>query len=379
MKPAVWRSGAAALSVTFAGTLMWAHHEFASEYDDKKPVTFKGIVSNLEWSDPHVYVYVDVMEPGRDAARAGTWAVEFASPIDLKKVGWTRDSVRVGDAVTAEGSAARDASQRLAGKVLILAGGKRLSEPTDAQLTPPHARQAKATPRWPDGHPRLGAVPGEIGYWSYPSASMLVENGANIKTDSEGLLANLADADKVAPFQPWAKGLFLYRQRALLKDDPMASCLPPGGPRQFQARYGFGVLDQPERQRIFFMSAGGNRNWRLVYLDGRELPTGDDVTPTYFGYSVGKWEGDTLVLRTSGFNERFWFTNGGLPHTEALKLTERISRPDFNTLRYEVTVDDPGAYTRTWSGGWSLQWVAEELPEYFCQDNDKDPEHMVGK
>ncbi|MBV8730452.1 MAG: hypothetical protein JO336_11665, partial [Acidobacteriia bacterium] len=184
MKPAVWRSGAAALSVTFAGTLMWAHHEFASEYDDKKPVTFKGIVSNLEWSDPHVYVYVDVMEPGRDAARAGTWAVEFASPIDLKKVGWTRDSVRVGDAVTAEGSAARDASQRLAGKVLILAGGKRLSEPTDAQLTPPRARQAKATPRWPDGHPRLGAVPGEIGYWSYPSASMLVENGANIKTDS---------------------------------------------------------------------------------------------------------------------------------------------------------------------------------------------------
>jgi hypothetical protein len=317
------------------------------------------------------------MEAGK--GEVAPWAFEFASPIDLKKVGWTRNSVAVGETITAEGSMARDGSSRAAGRVLILASGKRLAEPSEAQLTPPRARQAKATPRWPDGHPRLGAAPGETGYWAYPSVGSLMENGANIKTDSEGLLANLADADKVAPLQPWAKGLFLYRQRNLLKDDPMVSCLPPGGPRQFQARYGFGVLEQPERQRIFFMSAGGNRNWRLVYLDGRELPSGDDVNPTYFGYSVGKWEGDTLVLQTNGFNERFWFTNGGLPHTEALKLTERFSRSDFNTLRYEVTVDDVGAYTRTWSGGWNLQWVAEDLPEYFCQDNDKDPEHMVGK
>jgi hypothetical protein len=202
----------------------------------------------------------------------------------------------------------------------------------------------------------------------------------NVKTDSHGLLANLAEADRVAPFQPWARGLYLYRQRSLLKDDPMASCLPPGGPRQFQAPYGFTFLEQPDRKRIFVMSAGGNRNWRLIYLDGRELPQGEDVTPTYFGYSAGKWEGDTLVLQTVGFNERFWFSNGGLPHTETLKLTERLSRPDFDTLRYEVTVNDAGAYTRPWTSAWTLQWVAgEELPEYFCQDNDKDPEHMVGR
>ncbi len=65
---------------------------------------------------------------------------------------------------------------------------------------------------------------------------------------------------------------------------------------------------------------------------------------------MGQWEGDTLVLNSIGYNDRFWFTNGGLPHTEALHLTERISRPDFNTLKYEVTVDDPGAYTRPWTG-----------------------------
>jgi hypothetical protein len=196
----------------------------------------------------------------------------------------------------------------------------------------------------------------------------------------EGLLLNIADAGKVAPFQPWAKGLYEYRQRVLLKDDPTISCLPPSGPRQFQAPYGFQIVEQPDRKRLFVMSAGGNRNWRLIYLDGRTFPENDDVTPTYFGYSAGSWQGDTLVVNTYGFNERFWFVNGGLPHTESLRLIERISRPDFNTLKYEVTVNDPGAYTRPWTGGWTVRWVPNEDPEeYFCQDNNRDPEHPVGR
>ena len=83
-----------------------------------------------------------------------------------------------------------------------------------------------------------------------------------------------------------------------------------------------------------------------------------------------RWCIDTL-----GFNERFWFTNGGLPHTEKLHLTERLSRPDFNTLKYEVRVDDPGAYTRPWSGGWTLQWVPDqEIEEYFCDEYNRDNE-----
>jgi hypothetical protein len=85
---------------------------------------------------------------------------------------------------------------------------------------------------------------------------------------------------------------------------------------------------------------------------------------------VAKWEGATLVADTRGFNEDFWFTNGGLPHTEQLKLIERFTRTDLDTLKYEVTVDDPGAYTRPWSATWNLRWVAsEELPVHICQDN----------
>src|SRR5207302_7380172 len=107
---------------------------------------------------------------------------------------------------------------------------------------------------------------------------------------------------------------------------------------------------------------------------------GDDVSPTYYGASAAYWEGDTLVVDSTAYNERFWFTNGGLPHTEGLKLQERISRPDFGTLKYEVTVTDPGTYTRPWSGGWTLEWVAgQEIEEYFCDDNNRASDTSGGR
>jgi hypothetical protein len=194
--------------------------------------------------------------------------------------------------------------------------------------------------------------------------------------NSEGLLANISDADRVAPMQPWAKAIYEYRQRRLLKDDPFTRCLPPGGPRQFQTPHGFQFVEQRELGRILVLLGGGDRNWRMIYTDGRPAGQGDDAVLTYYGTSVGKWEPagksekDTLVVDVTGFNERFWFTNGGLPHTEALHLTERFSRPDLNTLRYEVTVDDPRTYTRPWTGGWNVQWVPDQdIQEYFCEEN----------
>lgn len=353
-----------------------AHHELRAEFDEHKPVTVRGIVTRFEWNNPHALLYVDVKDASGEAVN---WAVEWASPIELRTAGWTRDVIHVGDAVTIDGWLARDGSKLASGRNIVLASGKKLTDAPDVEATPARG-QAKPTPRWPDGHPRLGVVPGETGYWANPSASSLVETTAGkIRMDKEGLLANLNDADKVAPFQPWAKGLYEYRQRTLLKDDPMLSCLPPGGPRIFQVAHGVQFLEQPERKRLFVMSGGGNRNWRLINLDGRALPNSEDVTPTYFGYSSGHWDGDTLVVESNAFVERFWFSNGGLPHTEALHLTERFSRPDFNTLRYEVRVDDPGTYTRPWSSVWTLNWVADQdIPEYFCQDDSRDEPHMVG-
>jgi Family of unknown function (DUF6152) len=343
-----------------------AHHAIAAKFDTAKPVTLKGTVTVVDWANPHVHVFVNVPE----GIGMTNWAVELESPVDLQRGGWTRTTLKPGDAITVQGISARDGSKQAWGNSVVMDdGGKRVfvlgAQPVR------QAQQTRPTPRWPDGQPRLGALPGEHGYWGNPSATVLVQTGSNVPYDSDGLLRNLADVDKVAPFQRWARDLFELRQRSFLKDDPIyLYCMPPGGPRQFQLPYGVQFLEERDNKRIFLTIGGGNHNWTLIHLDGRARKDDDKDFPTYYGRSIGRWENDTLVVDARDFNERFWFSSGGLPHTQELRLTERISRPDFNTLRYEVTIEDPGAYTRPWSSAWTLQWVpGEELPPYYCQDN----------
>jgi len=346
-----------------------AHHVIAAKFDPAKQLTLRGSITAIDWANPHAHIFINAADRG---GRTVNWAIELDSPVDLRRQGWTSSSVRIGDVVTVDGIAARDGSQQMWSLSMVLARtGERVffSRPV-----PPPAATHKPAPRWPDGQPRLGAVPGETGYWASPSATTLVERGTTVDADANGLLTNVADAARVAPFQTWARDLYVYRQRALLKDDPMfLHFLPPAGPRQFQNRFGLQLLEQRDRQRVFVMMGGGNRNWRLIYTDGREQKgqvQGDADNPLFFGRAVGRWEANDLVVDTKGFNERFWFSNGGLPHTQQLHLIERFSRPDFDTLRYDVTIDDAGAYTRTWSAGWTLRWVSgEDMPEYFCQDN----------
>ena len=346
-----------------------AHHVVAAKFDSAKTVSLHGPVTAIDWANPHAHVFVNVAEPGGSTTN---WAIELESPVDLRRQGWTRDALSIGDVVTVEGIAARDGSKQAWSLSMVVdRTGQRVFFARPITLPAP---THKPTPRWPDGQPRLGAEPGETGYWTNPSVTTLVERGVAVQADANGLLKDVADAGRVAPFQVWARDLYAYRQRSLLKDDPMfIHCLPPGGPRQFQNRYGVQFLEQRDRQRVFVMMGGGNRNWRLIYTDGREQKgqvEGDADNPLYFGRAVGHWEGEALVVDTKGFNERFWFSNGGLPHTDQLHLVERLARPDFDTLRYDVEIEDPGAYTRKWSAGWTLRWIpGEDMPEYFCQDN----------
>jgi len=268
------------------------------------------------------------------------------------------------DAIPARG----DAKQAFAKSVVLARTGKRLFTPGAAKKP---AALHEPAPRWPDGQVRLGPAPGKKGYWGSPSTTVLMESGVKVAVNDEGLLKNLSDADKVAPMQPWARAIYLYRQRTLLKDDPFLRCLPPGGPRQFQTPHGFQFVEQRELGRILVMLGGGNRNWTVIYTDGRPVGQSGDAVLTYYGTSVGRWENkDTLVVEAVGFNEHFWFAIGGLPHTEALHLTERFTRPDLNTLKYDVTIDDPRTYTRPWSASWTVAWVPDEdIPEYFCEEN----------
>jgi len=362
-----WLGGCAAILLGVAP--LAAHHAIAAKFDSAKPLTLRGAVTGVDWANPHAHVFVNVAEPG---GRITNWAIELESTVDLRRQGWTRNTVSVGDVVTVEGIAARDGSKQAWSLSMVVARtGQRVffARPA-AQPAPTN----KPTPRWPDGQPRLGSPPGETGYWASPSATTLAERGVAVEADANGLLRSVADAPRVAPFQNWARDLYIYRQRAFLKDDPMFQhCLPPGGPRMFQNRYGLQFLEDRDRRRIFVMMGAANRNWRLIYTDGREQKgqvQGDADNPLYFGRGVGRWESETLTVDSKGFNERFWFSNGGLPHTSQLHLVERFARPDFDTLRYDVTIEDPGAYTRPWSAGWTLRWVpGEDMPEYFCQDN----------
>jgi hypothetical protein len=175
------------------------------------------------------------------------------------------------------------------------------------------------------------------------------------------------------PMQPWARALSEYRSSHPELYPPLVGCKAAGGPGFFNAP-GFEIVDVPELKSIFILNIAGPHSWRVIYMDGRPHPAGEAFRPTYLGHSIGKWEGDTLVIDTVGFNEKQWIA-GTYPTTDKLHLVERISRPNLRTLSYEVTVEDSGAYTGPWTGRWTISptsastWIAGgEMFEYVCQD-----------
>jgi hypothetical protein len=183
-------------------------------------------------------------------------------------------------------------------------------------------------------------------------------------------------AEMDLPFQPWARALHANRRANPL--EPHTRCKPSGGPRVFLTPYGVEIVELPELQRIFIFDVGGPHSFRTIYMDGRAHPK--NLEPSYYGHSVGRWEGGTLVVETVGFNERFWFDRSGLPHTDQLRMSERFTRIDLDTLKYELTIDDPGAYTAPFTG--RLELLSEpgtELFEYVCQQSNFADELMVGE
>jgi hypothetical protein len=181
-----------------------------------------------------------------------------------------------------------------------------------------------------------------------------------------------AKAEPQVPFQPWAAAMYDYISKNESKYDPEGFCLPPGGPRLMATPYPMEIIQLPEQKRIMMIFEGATHIWREIYMDGRPHPQGDDLNPTYLGHSVGRWDGDTLVVDVVGFNEQTWIDYYGHPHTDMLHVVEKFSRPNKNVLNYEATFDDPGAYTKPFTVRWNINWnPAGELTEYICQENNK--------
>lgn len=343
-----------------------SQRSFSAIYDSSRQVKLQGVVTRIDWVNPSAFFFIDVHD---STGTAANWAVEVGSPLDLERDGWKSSSLHIGDQVTVDAIAARGETRQASAKsVMLTKTGKKLFGSTAARRA---TLPAAPVPRWPDGQVRLGPPAGKKGYWGTATAKVIVENtGTKIAMADDGLLINLSAADKVAPFQPWAKALFEHRQRSFLKDDPLARCLPPGGPRQFQMANGFQFIEQKDLGRILVLLGGGDRNWRVIYTDGRPQGTAAEQVPSYYGNSIGHWEKDTLIVDSVGYNEKFWLSGNGLPSTEALHLVERFTRTDQNNLKYEVTIDDPRAYTKTWNAAWTIQWVPDQdIQEYFCEDN----------
>jgi len=356
----------AVLAILCTASFLLSQRNFSTTYDSSRQVKLQGTVTRIDWANPNAFLFIDTKDP---SGIVTNWAIQFGNPLELERSGWKRSALHIGDAVTVEGTPARGTvRQAFARSIVLTRTGKRVF---NLSAIPRAAAPAAPVPRWPDGHIRLGPPQWKKGYWGTASTKVLAENSATkIGMTDDGLLLNIADADRVAPFQPWAKALYEYRQRNLLKDDPLARCLPPGGPRQFLMPNGFQFVEQRDLGRVLVLLGGGDRNWRIIYTDGRPVGQAAEQVPSYYGSSVGHWEKDTLVVESVGFNEKFWLGPGGLPNTEALHLIERFTRTDLNTLKYEVTVDDPRTYTRTWTAGWTIPWVPDqEIQEYFCEDN----------
>jgi hypothetical protein len=319
-------------------------------FDSTRRVTLRGVVTNVEWINPHVRFAMNVAQ----AANTVNWMVELPeSAVSLERNGFSARSLKVGDAVTVQAIAATGttALARATSVALTKGGGVLFKSRGQTGVRP--RSDPGLTPRWPDGQPRLGPPPGAKGYWK---ADILDPDTTNLRT-----------GDAVA--MPWAKAVLDYRVRTQFKDDPAARCVPPGGPRQFLGPQGFQFVEQRDLGRVLVLLGDGDRNWRIIYMDGRPLGQAADVVSSYYGTSIGRWEKDTFVVDSVGYNEKFWFISGGLPHTEALHLTERFTRQDLNTLKYETTVDDPRTYTKPWTAVWTMRWVPDqEIQEFFCEE-----------
>lgn len=221
-------------------------------------------------------------------------------------------------------------------------------------------------PRTPDGKPNLSAPPPRTAYGK-PDLSGLW--GMN-----PGPYRNMAADLKPEDIKPWADDLVKQRAQTLNRDDPsQLGCLPQG-PRA--------NLYAPEMEK-FIQTPGvliiliEDLTYRQIFLDGRELPR--DPEPSFMGFSVGHWDGDTLVVESTGYKDRTWLDMAGHPHTEALRITERFRRLDFGHMEIKETIDDPGVFNKAFTITIKAEIVPDtEILEYVCAENEKDRQHSVG-
>ena len=222
------------------------------------------------------------------------------------------------------------------------------------------------TPRLPDGRPNLSA-PAPRTADGRPDLSGVWRGAGPLYR------FNIAQDLNPQDIQPWAEALFLQRVRDSRKDSPLARCLPVSVP--FHDFFNLVRIVQTPALTVMLYESP-NSPHRTIFTDGRDLPK--DPNPTWLGYSIGRWEGDTFVITTAGFNDRAWLDSAGHPQTESLRITERMRRRDFGHMDFEITIDDPKAFTRPFTIKTERLLAADtDLLEDVCE-NEQDLRRMTG-
>ncbi|MBI4484747.1 MAG: hypothetical protein HY655_01940 [Acidobacteria bacterium] len=221
--------------------------------------------------------------------------------------------------------------------------------------TPEGKADLKApTPRTADGTPDLSGI------W---------------RADSPRYNDNLIADDSQVPMLPWAAEVYKHRVATLGYERPGSHCMPHGvSDAMTVVGLPFKIIQTPTVMVHLYEEF---HKYRQIHTDGRRLP--DDPDPAWYGYSVGRWEGDTFVVETSGFKEGSWLDNRGHPHTDALRTTERFRRIDSGRMEVVVTIDDPKAYSRSWTSQ-TMTFLLQpdtELLEHLCENN-RDLERLQG-
>jgi hypothetical protein len=248
------------------------------------------------------------------------------------------------------------------------------------------------SPRTPDGKPnltapapRINGKPDLSGIWLveatpldeltrlFGDLSPLSVPGDDARTFSKYIFNILADFKREEePIQPEAAAVFRQRAPSAGKDFPTSHCLPAGVPTALMIPIPFKIIRTPGLIAMLFE---GDNTIRQIYTDGRTHPA--DPYPLWLGYSVGKWEGDTLVVDTVGFNDKSWLDATGHPHSEALHVIERFRRRDFGHMDVQVTIEDPRMYTRPFAIKFTeLLQPDTDILELYCNENERDRAHI---
>lgn len=249
--------------------------------------------------------------------------------------------------------------------------------PSGAQWT---NRPDPATPRTRDGKPNLGAPAPRTADRKPSLAGIWTRVAPNLPPRPFGTPNNLLDwlaKGSEISMQPWAEALFKKRSEIDLGGGrPSEHCLPHSIPDAMLPGVLFKFVQTPGLTVLLYEEFN---HFRQIFTDGRSFAANDPPPPSWLGYSIGKWDGDTFVVETTGFNDQTWLDDSGHPHTEALRTTERFLRRDFGHMDLTVTIDDPKTYNKPWSVDIPLRLVPDtDFIEDMC-DNERDSSHILVK